>query len=120
MDKCLLCTDAKPYENVFNVFRQGTIDDIRTSLGKLGAGHERKMRTCLALLALQERNSVILRSLLEDGIDIEEPFEDEVRRVQKKAHPQTYMLLQKYAEERKRPWAKRKRPRNRHPLDWGK
>jgi hypothetical protein len=78
------------------------------------------MRTCLALFALQERNASVLETLFDDGIEIEEPFEDEVRRVQKKSDPLIHRLLQEYSEKAKRPWATRKRPRNGHPLDWGK
>ncbi|KAF2655827.1 hypothetical protein K491DRAFT_410308 [Lophiostoma macrostomum CBS 122681] len=112
--------DAKPYENVFEAYRRGNVKEIQATLSRLDQGHQWHTRTCLALLALQERNAPILNSLLEDGIHIEEPFEDEVRRVQRKHDPQTYKLLREYSERKKRPWAERKRPRMGHPLDWGK
>lgn len=97
------------------------MDEIYTALSKLSDGHAWHMRKSLALLALQERNVIVLRRLLDDGIEIEEPFEDEVRRVQRKQDPETHKLLRDYAAQiLGRPWAARKRPRNGHPLDWAK
>ncbi|KAF1979930.1 hypothetical protein BU23DRAFT_563287 [Bimuria novae-zelandiae CBS 107.79] len=113
--------DSKPYEDVFAAYRKGNMNEIQAALGRLSEGHARHMCKSLALLALQERNAEVLGRLLDDGIEIEEPFEDEVRRVQRKLHPQTYGLLVEYAaKELKRPWAATKRPRQEHPLDWGK
>ena len=97
------------------------MDDIQATLGKLSERHARHMRKSLALLALQERNGTVLSRLLDDGIEIEEPFEDEVRRVQRKLHPEVHKLLKDYAANKLgRPWAVRKRVRNGHPLDWAK
>ena len=62
----------------------------------------------------------MLQWLLDDGIEIEEGFEDEVRRVQKKTDPLTWKLLKNHEEKTKRPWAKHKRPRGGHPLEWDK
>ena len=97
------------------------MDGIQVALSKISEAHAQCMRTSLALLALQERNATVLSRLLEDGIEIEEPFEDEVRRVQRKLDPETHKLLQDYATKKlQRPWAARKRPRQGHPLDWDK
>lgn len=111
--------DSKPFENVFSAYRNGDIDEVRATLGKLNEGHTWRMRTSLALLALQERNAAILTELLDDGIEIEEPFEDEVRRVVRKWDPQTHQLLKDYAARKQRPWAVRKRPRQGDVLNWG-
>jgi hypothetical protein len=111
--------DSEPFENVFATYRKGNMNEIRASLSELSEGHARRMRTSLALLALQERNAAVLRELLDDGVEIEESFEDEVRRVSRKRDPHTYQLLQDYAAKKQRPWAARKRPRQGHVLDWG-
>lgn len=97
------------------------MDKIQAALNKLGEDHAQHMRKSLALLSLQERNAAILKRLLNDGIEMEDPFEDEVRRVQPKLDPKTHQLLRDYAAKTlQRPWAARKRPRHGHPLDWGK
>ena len=97
------------------------MDGIYAALDKLSDGHAQHMRKSLALLALQDRNVTVLSRLLDDGIDIEEPFEDEVRRVQRKQDPKMHKLLQDYAAHQLgRPWAARRRPRHGHPLNWAK
>lgn len=65
------------------------MDEIQASLNILSKDHVWHMRKSLALLALQERNATVLGKLFDDGIEIEEVFEDEVRRVQRKLDPRT-------------------------------
>ncbi|KAJ4303781.1 hypothetical protein N0V90_002682 [Kalmusia sp. IMI 367209] len=112
--------DSKPFEDVFTAYRDGNMDEMQASLARLNHRHVRNLRTCLALLALQERNARVLERLFDEDLEITELFEDEVRRVQRKQDPQTYKLLQDYAARKQRPWATKKRPRHGHPLDWGK
>ncbi|KAF2122982.1 hypothetical protein BDV96DRAFT_639534 [Lophiotrema nucula] len=123
--------DTTPFEEVFNTFRasNGNTNDLKTALDKIkpydagatGIGaYESNVRKSLALFALQERNAEVLQWLLKDGIEFEEGFEDEVRRVQKKKDPVTWKVLQDEVQRTGREWANKKRPRHGHPLDWGK
>ena len=75
-----------------------------------------QVRRSLAILALQERNAAVVKYLLNEGIEpYSDAFEDEVRRVQKKPDPETFQVLQDWAEKTKRPWPK-KQPKHGHPL----
>ena len=105
---------------MFAAYRDDNMDEMLASLARLDQSHARNMCVCLALLALQERKAAILERLLDEDLEITEPFEDEVRRVQSKQDPQTYKLLRDYAARKQRPWATKKRPRHGHPLDWAK
>ena len=116
----LKIVDTVPFERVFATFRNGAVDDVKTAVENLSPSHQHNVRKSLALFALQERNATVLQWLLDDSIEIEEGFEDEVRRVQKKADPLTWKLLKDHEEKTKRPWAKHKRPRGGHPLEWDK
>ncbi|OCK72959.1 hypothetical protein K432DRAFT_411165 [Lepidopterella palustris CBS 459.81] len=85
--------DATPFEEVFKAYRMGNIDDIKTKLDILGEEQAKFVRKSLALLAMQERRSGILRLCLHlGGFAYERYFGDEVNRVNEDHDPETFKV----------------------------
>ncbi|OCL12218.1 hypothetical protein AOQ84DRAFT_386280 [Glonium stellatum] len=87
--------DATPFENVFEAYRMGNIDDIKAKLDVLGEEQAKFVRKLLALLSLQEGCSEVLKLCLDlGGFAFEKCFEDEASRVSEDNDPKTFKVLE--------------------------
>ncbi|RYP53705.1 hypothetical protein DL770_010982 [Monosporascus sp. CRB-9-2] len=87
--------DATPFEDVFKAYRTGDVENVKANLGKLGKEHADFICKSLSLLALQERQSEMLKLCLDqDGFAYEGYFEDEANRVSEDDDPKTFKVLE--------------------------
>lgn len=75
--------DETPFENVFKAYRTGDVEEVKPSLDLLSKEHANYVRKSLAILALQDRRSAILKLCLDPGgFQFEHHFEDAVNAFQ--------------------------------------
>jgi hypothetical protein len=91
-----LFADIGPFEAVFQAYRRGSVSKTRDGLAALDEKHVKWMRSCVALLALQQREAKTLEMCLnlEGGFPYEAYFVDEADRVEESKDPETFRVLE--------------------------
>jgi len=88
--------DSTLFENVFRAYRTGDVEEVKASLNQLSDEHANYVRKSLAVLALQDRRSTILKLCLDQGgFAFEHYFEDAANRFQNASDdPETFKVLE--------------------------
>jgi len=87
--------DATPFEDVFTAYRTGDIDKVKASLARLSDEHARYIRQSLAVLALQDRCSGILKLCFEEGFTFSGYFVDAADEFQNASDdPEIFKILE--------------------------
>ncbi|KAJ9637274.1 hypothetical protein H2199_007561 [Coniosporium tulheliwenetii] len=88
--------DVTLFEDVFATYRTGDVDQVKASLARLTDEHAKYLRKSLAVLALQDRRSGILKLCLDQGgFAFEHYFVDAADKFQNASDdPETFKVLE--------------------------
>ncbi|KAH8667476.1 hypothetical protein BGZ60DRAFT_409339 [Tricladium varicosporioides] len=87
--------DAKPFKEVFAAYRTGDIPEIKAKLDKLNEEHAGYARESLAMLALQDRRSKVLKFCFDEGFTFHGFFIDASNEFQNANNdPDTFKVLE--------------------------
>ncbi|KAK6430790.1 hypothetical protein LTR95_013054, partial [Oleoguttula sp. CCFEE 5521] len=113
--------DTSPIKATFMAYRDCTLQELLATFPNLRADYAPQVKSSLLLLALQERNVEVFRSLLARS-DVPwnvTGFGNATYRVDKEKHPEIWEILEGSEFRKQRPWIslrKRERMERWHPL----
>jgi hypothetical protein len=99
-------------EAIFLAYRNESCKEVDRKLKLLEDEQQDGMRKALAMLALRERRSEVLKMCLDHGFRYGSDFEDAANRVKEVKSPETYKVI---AESDFRRQYQRRRPRPKDP-----
>ena len=80
---------------MFAAYRTGDVEEVKAALARLSDEHAGYVRKSLAMLALQDRRSGILRLCFDQGgFAFEHYFVDAADKLQKSDDPETFKVLE--------------------------
>jgi hypothetical protein len=94
VDRITISADVKLFEELFQSYHRGDVEETRDRLAATNGKHADKMRKCITLLALQDRQPGMLEMCFERDFAYEYSIVEEADRVEKSKDPATFQVLE--------------------------